>query len=312
VQDRYDDVLVQESRELPEKVYQELVAEVRKGVPLLPDHTSGTSVQSEQSEVQPTRCNAILELGFLKDERAIPELGRLLDDDVNKAKSCYTHSISHINHQEFSAYLAAILSLSQFQDSDTFRHLKNLKSQDPSQKLLNIWRDFHRRELEKENLFPDMKTILSYDSQPIPDLEKFLETHAKNKKIIELLRDKSDFTTRDKIREKSRVAFNESNLTRKENIKEELLNIYVKDILALKNSWLPIKLRDRNNDPDLKDFAIKQLSKTIAFPPLTSPDEDFTTRHLLKLPGLRKKVLDIFEDKDFSVVKSNIAIRSHM
>ena len=165
VQDRYDDVLVQESRELPEKVYQELVAEVRKGVPILPNHPPGTDFSKYNDGKPAIRCDSILALGFLRDSRAIPELRKLLNDDINRAKSCNHHYIYNFTSQEFSAYGSAVSALNQFKEKVSITSLKESILRVPSPQLITIWRDFQRREEEAA------KQNQNYDTQPIPNLE---------------------------------------------------------------------------------------------------------------------------------------------
>ncbi len=183
VQGRYDDVLVQESRELPEKVYQELVAEVRKGVPIVP-------VREEipkKYEHRGNRCDAISSLGALGEIRAVPELNKLLDNPINMVTSC--------KHDRLiggpSVYTSAFIALGQVENSRSFDEVKTSFFRVPSDEVVNIWREFSERDdknigrplVFKREEIPDSSFYL-----PLPKFSDDPSQIQRNQQIIQSLK----------------------------------------------------------------------------------------------------------------------------
>lgn len=321
VQSRYDDVLIQESRELPEKVYQELVAEVRKGVPILPNHTPGTDL-SKYSE-KALRCDSILALGFLGDARAIPELGKILNDDLNRAISCKHYSVYHRNAQENSAYTSAVSALSQFKEAEAIGYLKASVSKPPSPKLLSIWRHFYSKEFfisyENRTMFSN-EQLIQYDAQPVPDAVNSRAIGIKNKSVIEsLLKPPLSQTNLDKIR--SRVQENSNpGMKQKESDIEELFKEYVRHIFSTQNYLFEQKLKTLEEAPKvfLERFQgeFKYDSRRFISTLSTAQDPAVipmnVTSELLKSSQIKAEILAVFEnnkssDKVLSTLRSNLA-----
>ena len=256
VQGRYDDVLVQESRELPEKVYQELVAEVRKGVPILPQHTSVSDLPSYH-RVR-TRCDYILALGVLRDSRSIPELGTLLNDDINRVRSCRHQRVYHMNSQDMSAYGAVVSALGEFGESDAHNYLKKALSKLPSPEAISIWREFHKRGIAAEKDFYKNELsvenkINKYDIQMIPPFVNSPELDQKNKSVIQSLTGKDPSYIQV---ENLRRILDQEHIPKwqKEKVKEELFKLYyVRYIFKHQNAYFgPAKILPLGNSRPLK------------------------------------------------------------
>jgi hypothetical protein len=87
MQSNYDEVLVQESRELPEKVYQELVAEVQTDLPTVAASRMTERPDDEQSK-RLRYCSAIAALGELGSQNVLSKLQTILKKDVNSISTC--------------------------------------------------------------------------------------------------------------------------------------------------------------------------------------------------------------------------------
>jgi hypothetical protein len=296
VQSRYDDLLVQESLDLPEKVYQELVAEVRKGIPILPEHPPGSDL-SKYREKAATRCDSILALGFLGDARAVPELGKLLNDDMNRAKSCHNKFVFHQNSQENSAYVAAISALNQFDTPEAFAYFKASASKPPSPKLINIWRDFSHRTYEFSRMYPSDEQVIKYDTQPLSVFASSPKISNQNNTAIKLFREGAlDSTKRRDIHVANQEKMQSDHTQQeREQAREELFKSYFGDVLALQTASLPPRLRDRINDKTLQEFVMKKLNKNIVIPPKPSEREDALLREMMKLANVRKEIIDAFK-----------------
>jgi HEAT repeat protein len=183
VQDRYDDVLVQESRELPEKVYQELVAEVRKGVPIVPVREEVPKKYGYRGN----RCDAISSLGALGEIRAVPELKKLLDNPINMVTSC--------KHDRLiggpSVYTSAFIALGQIENSRSFDEVKTSFFRVPSDEVVNIWREFSERDDKEIRRSPGFRKEEIPDSSfylPLPKFSDDPSQTQRNQQIIQSLK----------------------------------------------------------------------------------------------------------------------------
>ncbi|MBD2328110.1 HEAT repeat domain-containing protein [Alkalinema sp. FACHB-956] len=178
VQARYDDVLVQESRNLPDKVYQELIQEIRQGIPNQPIFWETDDFKKNQT------CSSINLLGSLGDRRAIPELKKLMEDEMNHVRNCGGNILDK------SIYLAAALALSNFEDENTFSYLKQSLASLPSSRILNLQREFHRRErliLKQPTFNWNDKQNVALLKSPFPRFLEPSEHDTINQKIIRSL-----------------------------------------------------------------------------------------------------------------------------
>jgi hypothetical protein len=115
----YDELQIVESRDVPERFYQQQIADVQRLANLKPGSSGSNSLRID--------CQSIAALGHLKDPRAIPILGTLLQDDQNRNKECdgagspgndvYTaaaNALGKFQQKEATGYLnAALTSLTQ-------------------------------------------------------------------------------------------------------------------------------------------------------------------------------------------------------
>lgn len=125
VQSRYDDVLVQESRELPEKVYQELMAEIKTDLPIV--DASRMHVTHEDENSQRLRyCSAIYTLGELGNPNLLLKLQTMLKNTTNSISLCGS------SFGNSSVADMAIISLGKIDDKQSLNLLQTAFYQLPS------------------------------------------------------------------------------------------------------------------------------------------------------------------------------------
>jgi HEAT repeat protein len=157
----YDELQFVEGRALPEQFYQQQIKSVQafsdlKLTPL--DHRKELPKQPFQ---EAPACQAIQTLGALKDPRAIPTLGKLLQDGQSRVKPCYGGSFYAKSEAQVNvAYTAAASALGNFQREDAAAYLKTALTTSPSPEVIKLWDNFahwtYTDEFEPPHYLSDM------------------------------------------------------------------------------------------------------------------------------------------------------------
>ena len=303
VQDRYDDVLVQESRELPEKVYQELLAEVRKGVPIVPVISPGTDTTAP-TYGRKSRCDAIEALGFLEDSRAISELKKILNDGLSRARSC-SHRIVFRDEQVNSAYTAASISLGKFNELEAREFFRDRLSALPPTEVISVWRQLHDRELGLSTLIRGFaKTNEDYFqayTKPLTDFQ-FLEKDRVIQRMIP-----QEKSVQMSLQKKIQLDFESfgnpnSSAAQKDSAKEELFKNYSASIFYGQFSQMlrGLNANDITDDQYSQDLVLR-IFTTSGYEQTVSKE---VLNKILSYPKNRLKILSLFV-RDYEDESSN-------
>jgi hypothetical protein len=232
LQAKYDALQIVESRDLPEQFYQQMVAAIRRANSQPPRRPSS---QDSKEYANASACQAMEALGILQDARAIPELGTVLQTDLNRTKSCQmSRSFISDDSQSNSIYTNAAKALGEFPQAEATEYLKAAAAKPPTPEVLNLWEDFfYKLDRLPQQRAQDYQNYIA-TKQRNAVLKALQQSHAiideeVQKIFIQVLRDPN-------------TALTESNRGRTDDAKEIAIDI----------------LKDFTNEPRV-EFALIQL-----------------------------------------------------
>jgi PBS lyase HEAT-like repeat len=142
IQSTYDELQIVEGRDVPERFYQQQVAQVqtlidRQPTMIVPqDKQQGVQGLFNSFSGQRSPCFAINALGQLKDPRAIPLLGKLLQDSQTRIQTCDGQSPSND-----AIHMGVVRALGQFRREDATAYLKAALIKPPEPEILALWKE---------------------------------------------------------------------------------------------------------------------------------------------------------------------------
>jgi hypothetical protein len=153
LQERYDELLIMESRDLAEGYYQAQVKTIRETMsqplPPVPENPVQRNNFGQASTKPLPACKSIWRLGDFQDKRAIAELGKILNDDLAHARSC---SLAEDERSFYfdntgTVYTVAVQTLGKFSDRVASNYLKAEIGKTPSKEVITLQRRLLRQSI---------------------------------------------------------------------------------------------------------------------------------------------------------------------
>jgi hypothetical protein len=182
----YDELQIIEGRDVPERFYQEQIAQAQTLIDRQPKLLQTTRPEYEIVQVRGlfssytkpvSPCVSIKVLGQLKDPNAIPLLGKLLQDSQTRAQSCDGNFLAND-----AIHMDAAHALGQFQRDDALAYLKTALITVPKPAISALWKQnsSHIAITQKLAVLRELGQLSQYDEdwrnkviQILPELNQY-------------------------------------------------------------------------------------------------------------------------------------------